>query len=39
MNTFRQHIEKITPITDEEFDYIFSMFSIKMQCFLVLQTG
>ncbi|WEK70451.1 MAG: Crp/Fnr family transcriptional regulator [Candidatus Chryseobacterium colombiense] len=29
MNTFRQHIEKITPLKDEEFDYIFSMFSIK----------
>jgi len=29
MNTFRQHIEKITPLTDEEFDYFFSMFSIK----------
>ena len=29
MNIFRQHIEKIIPITDEEFDYIFSMFSIK----------
>lgn len=29
MNTFRQHIEKITPVTDEEFDYIFSMFSTK----------
>ncbi|WP_426480057.1 Crp/Fnr family transcriptional regulator [Chryseobacterium sp. R2ACT005] len=29
MNNFRQHIEKITPLTDEEFAYISSMFSTK----------
>ncbi len=25
----RQHFEKITPLTDEEFDYIFSYFTLK----------
>ncbi len=29
MNKFRQHIEQITPLTDEEFDYISSMFTTK----------
>jgi len=27
--TLRQHIEKITPLTDAEFDYVYSMFTTK----------
>ncbi|WP_223605773.1 Crp/Fnr family transcriptional regulator [Chryseobacterium sp. OSA05B] len=29
MNKLRQHIEKITTLTDEEFEYVSSMFSTK----------
>jgi CRP-like cAMP-binding protein len=28
-NIFRQHIEKITPVSDKEFDYILSHFTVK----------
>lgn len=28
-NALRQHIEKITPLTDEEFEYVSSMFTTK----------
>jgi CRP-like cAMP-binding protein len=27
--TFRQHIEKITPLTDAEFEYVFSHFRVR----------
>lgn len=29
MNRLRQHIEQITPLTDEEFEYVKTLFSLK----------
>ncbi len=30
MEEFRQHIEKLSPFTDEKFNYIFSFFKSKI---------